>query len=436
MRSRDGRCWSRAAAGGWARPSGARLARAGARVVLVARSGGGAGGGGGGDPRRGRRGPRAARPTSGRQGRHPSHRGRGGRAGRAPSTCWCTTRARSGPRPCGPCSTPTCEDLERVLDVNLVGPFRLTPGDAGRDGAARPGPRPARHLGRGRRGLPELGRLRRVQGGARPPGAHLGGGAGRHRRARPDRRPGRDAHAHARRGDARRRPGALADPAAVAESLLELIRDAESLRSGSRVEAAASRRPRSVEGRRGPRAVRAAPPARRRPPRRRDADRRRSSGRRPAAAAARRRPAGRQRRGHPARVPARAAPRGRVRSSCGCSGCRRGRRWPARRCSARATGATQTEDRPPPPALAVGRRARVRATASTRGRRACLARVAAAAWTSASTAPARACWRALYAQGRPVQYSYLPAAAARCARSRRRSRRGPGRPRCRPPGGR
>jgi hypothetical protein len=31
---------------------------------------------------------------------------------------------------------------------------------------------------------------------------------------------------------------ALADPAAVAESLLELIRDAESLRSGSRVEAA------------------------------------------------------------------------------------------------------------------------------------------------------------------------------------------------------
>lgn len=33
-------------------------------------------------------------------------------------------------------------------------------------------------------------------------------------------------------------PSALSDPAAVAESLLELIRDAESLRSGSRVEAA------------------------------------------------------------------------------------------------------------------------------------------------------------------------------------------------------
>lgn len=33
-------------------------------------------------------------------------------------------------------------------------------------------------------------------------------------------------------------PATLADPAAVAESLLELIRDAESLRSGSRVEAA------------------------------------------------------------------------------------------------------------------------------------------------------------------------------------------------------
>src|SRR5262245_48978797 len=33
-------------------------------------------------------------------------------------------------------------------------------------------------------------------------------------------------------------PAALGDPAAVAESLLELIRDAESLRSGSRVEAA------------------------------------------------------------------------------------------------------------------------------------------------------------------------------------------------------
>ena len=99
-----------------------------------------------------------------------------------------------------------CEDLERALAVNLVGPFRLTKAIAGpmvlrgrRDDRQR-------HLRRRDRGVRALGRLRRVEGGARAPGAHLGGGAGRHRRPRAQRRPGRDGHAHARRRDPRRRP--------------------------------------------------------------------------------------------------------------------------------------------------------------------------------------------------------------------------------------
>ena len=100
-----------------------------------------------------------------------------------------------------------CEDLERALAVNLVGPVPADQGDGRADGAARARAGGERHLGRRRRGLPALGRLRRVEGGAGSAGADLGGRAGRHRRARAQRRPGRDEHAHARRGDARRRSG-------------------------------------------------------------------------------------------------------------------------------------------------------------------------------------------------------------------------------------
>ena len=99
-----------------------------------------------------------------------------------------------------------CEDLERALAVNLVGPFRLTKAIAGPMVLRGARDDRQRHLRRGDRGVPALGRLRRVEGGAGAAGADLGGGAGGHRRARAERRPGRDGHAHARRRDPRRRP--------------------------------------------------------------------------------------------------------------------------------------------------------------------------------------------------------------------------------------
>ena len=88
-------------------------------------------------------------------------------------------------------------------------PGRPVPADQGdrrADGAARRRDDRQRHVRRRDRGVRALGRLRRVEGGAGAAGARLGGGAGRHRRARPQRRPGRDGHAHARRRDPRRRP--------------------------------------------------------------------------------------------------------------------------------------------------------------------------------------------------------------------------------------
>ena len=47
------------------------------------------------------------------------------------STCSSTTRARSAPTPLRLLLDTECEDLERVLAVNLVGPFRLTKALAG-----------------------------------------------------------------------------------------------------------------------------------------------------------------------------------------------------------------------------------------------------------------------------------------------------------------
>ena len=98
--------------------------------------------------------------------------------------------------------------------MNLVGPFRLTKAIAGpmvlrgrRDDRQR-------HVGRRDRGLRALGRVRRVEGGARAAGPRLGRGAGRHRRPPPQRRPGRDGHAHARRRDPRRRPRRAGRPGA------------------------------------------------------------------------------------------------------------------------------------------------------------------------------------------------------------------------------
>jgi NAD(P)-dependent dehydrogenase (short-subunit alcohol dehydrogenase family) len=84
----------------------------------------------------------------------------------------------------------TCEDLERVLAVNVVGPFRLT--------KALAGPM----LLRGR----ALGSLRRLQGRARSARAHVGRRAPGYRRAVLRSGPRRDGHGDARRRDSRRGP--------------------------------------------------------------------------------------------------------------------------------------------------------------------------------------------------------------------------------------
>ena len=87
---------------------------------------------------------------------------------------WSTTRARSGRRRCRSLLDTDCEDLERVLAVNLVGPFRLTKALAGPMALARRGLVVHVSSDAAVERLPALGRVRRVEGGARSPGAHLG----------------------------------------------------------------------------------------------------------------------------------------------------------------------------------------------------------------------------------------------------------------------
>jgi NAD(P)-dependent dehydrogenase (short-subunit alcohol dehydrogenase family) len=94
-----------------------------------------------------------------------------------------------GPLPLRELVETECEDFARVLEVNLLGPFRLAKAVVGSmvvrgggvvlgvssDAAVRP---------------PRLGRLRRLEGGARPHAADLGGGACGERRLLPEPRPG------------------------------------------------------------------------------------------------------------------------------------------------------------------------------------------------------------------------------------------------------
>ena len=99
-----------------------------------------------------------------------------------------------GPMPLALLADTECEELEKALAVNLVGPFRLTkalfgalaPSARERRGGAR-----AQHLQRrGGQRLCRLGRLRRQQGGAPAPDRDLGRGGGGRRRALPVDRPG------------------------------------------------------------------------------------------------------------------------------------------------------------------------------------------------------------------------------------------------------
>ena len=110
-----------------------------------------------------------------------------------------------GPTPLPLLLDTECEDLERVLAVNLVGPFRLTKALAGAMVLRRGGLVRERQLGRGNGRVPALGRVRRLQGGAGSPGAHLGGGARGHRRALPHGGSRRDEHPYARGRPARGR---------------------------------------------------------------------------------------------------------------------------------------------------------------------------------------------------------------------------------------
>ena len=61
-----------------------------------------------------------------RQGRDPPIAGQAAGRSSATSASRSTTRARSAPRRCGSCSTPSARTSRRVLETNLVGPFRLT----------------------------------------------------------------------------------------------------------------------------------------------------------------------------------------------------------------------------------------------------------------------------------------------------------------------
>ena len=100
-----------------------------------------------------------------------------------------------------------CEDFERALQVNTIGPFRLIKAVVGSMVLRKTGCDRQHLVRRGCRGLSILGRVRRFQGRARSSDPNRGGGDGGRRRAFHQRGSGRNGHADARPRDARRRSG-------------------------------------------------------------------------------------------------------------------------------------------------------------------------------------------------------------------------------------
>ena len=179
--------WSRGQAGGWAARWGMALAAAG----RAGRAGGARGRAAGGGARR-RSAPRGgeahaiAADVADREATHAI-------AGQAaalvgPVDVLINNASTLGPVPLRLLLDTDCEDLERALAVNLVGPFRLTKAVPGRWCCAARGLIVNISSDAAIEAYPTLGRLRRVEGGAGSAGPHLGGRAGRHRRARADRR--------------------------------------------------------------------------------------------------------------------------------------------------------------------------------------------------------------------------------------------------------
>ena len=114
-----------------------------------------------------------------------------------------------GPVPLVPLADTDCEDLEAALATNVVGPFRLTKALLGALAASAREARAPLILNissdAADDAVPELGRLRREQGGAPSSHAHLARGAGRPRHRRRRGRSRRHGHADARARGARRR---------------------------------------------------------------------------------------------------------------------------------------------------------------------------------------------------------------------------------------
>ena len=418
---------------------GEALAKRGARVVLVAR-----------DEKRAREGrredPRAraarrtrSRSTSATRRRRIASRARPRRwSGR--STCWSTTRARSGRCRCRSCSTPRARISRPCSQTNLVGPFRLDKIVAGSmalragvivhvssDAAVNGYPRWGAY-GVSKAALDQLGRV-------------LGAELARARRARLLGRPRRDGHADARRRDARRATIARRSraPSDVAGAHRRDDRERRDDRTGARVSS------RLASGRvdvADDRAARRSSPRRTRGPSRDNASSRRARCAR--ATCARRRSAElplllsrwrrrrRQRRGDAAGV-ASSARRRAARPSSSVSSRSRMKRAT---CDAVVFGAgdwrTPTEHRAAPPPLAPGdtlvlvvrargdgRRCRARRTARSHSLRAMRATTSRGA-LSRGTARAVCTHRASRSR------------SGTCRTSTRRSR---GRPRCRRPGG-
>ena len=114
-----------------------------------------------------------------------------------------------GPVPLVPLADTDCEDFEAALATNVVGPFRLTKALLGALAASAREARAPLILNissdAAEDAVSELGRLRREQGGAPSPHAHLARGAGRPRHRRCRGRSRRHGHADARARGARRR---------------------------------------------------------------------------------------------------------------------------------------------------------------------------------------------------------------------------------------
>ena len=311
-----------------------------------------------------------------------------------------------------------CEDLERALAVNLVGPFRLTKALAGpmvlrgrglvvhvsSDAAVEAYPRWGAY-GVSKAALDHLGRIW---------AAELAGTGVRVLTVDP----GEMDTAHARRRDARRRPrragrSRRTSPARIVALIAPRGRRRRAASAGRACGASRARRERGgavMSRRRAPaRAARRRAAAASSIPRGRRA--RRAAARRDAAARSLRagRPPGRQRRRHPARLAARPRSARAQPSSCACSArgdgaALRGRAVRRRRLAhahrgppAAAAGA------PLASALQFGALARPQPS-PWRGRSRASPRLVRA---RASTATGDALWAALYRGARPVQYAHL-----------------------------